>query len=353
MRRITSVGLSLSLVLAASAAGAAGGKETSVKGFGGGEGGKGGPGAGQSGVSDERNIGIEQVDRDKVAEEAAAKKPYRWEAGAAWETHALFVQNDLQGGAPDEFFNYFSGHFRFDLLKHNRFEVRAGFYQRFIADPGESGLRGDDIVFSYARIIPLPQQFRVSLRASVIAPTSFISQKMGVVTAPRGGVQVDKGFGKYVNLSARTFGEGYIQTKTSMQGGAPNPIARLGFSFDASVAMPFHKPLSIGTALYTGYTWFYDANSTLPPLTGYPADAPIATQDPQFQHNPTQQSYGGELYVGYLLPALAGFKSDLHIALANGDPSLGYSSRLHDGVSHFYLAYRNTASVYGALSVRY
>lgn len=352
MRRITGLGVSLSLVLAASAAGAAGGKETSVKGFGGGgDSGPGGPGG--SKVSDERNIGIEQVDRDKVAEEIEAKKKYRWDLGAAWETHALFVQNDLQGGAPDKFFNYFSGYFRFDLFRYNRFEVRAGFYQRFIADPQESGLRGDDIVISYARIIPLPQQFRLAIRGSVIAPTSFISQKMGVVTAPRLGVQVDKGIGKYVNLTARTFGEGYIQTKTSMQGGAPNPIARMGFSFDASVAMPFHKQLSVGTALYTGYTWFYDANSTLPPLTGYPADTPIAQQDPQFQHNPTQQSYGGELYLGYVLPPLAGFKSDLHVAVANGDPSLGFSSRLHDGVSHFYLAYRNTASVYGALSVHY
>jgi len=315
---------------------------------------KGGDAPPSSGPSDARNIGIEQVDKDKVAEEQATKKKVRFEGGATWESHALFVQNDLQGSAPDKFFLYYGGYFRTDLFQHNRFEIRTGFYQRFLADPQESGVRMDDVVFSYARIVPLPQQFRLSVRASVLAPTSFISQKMGMITAPRLTLQGDKAFGKYVSLTLRTFGEGYIQQYTAMEGGAPNPIARVGGSFEASVAMPFHAPLSLGAMLYTGYTWFYDATGTPVTLTGYPSGIPRQVQvDPQFDHQPTQQSYGGEIYVGYNLPSLAGVKGDVHVALANGDPSLGFQSRLHDGVSHFYLAFRNTAQVYGALTFRY
>src|SRR6185436_10373827 len=162
MKRSTTFGFGscLALVLAASAASASSPDSDPSKG---------GDAPPASGPSDARNIGIEQVDRDKIAADEAKKK-YKWEVGAAWEAHALFAQNDLQGSAPDKFFNYYSGHFRFDLFQHNRFEVRAGFYQRFIADPQESGLRGDDIVFSYARLIPLPQDYRLSIRASILAP---------------------------------------------------------------------------------------------------------------------------------------------------------------------------------------
>src|SRR5581483_6042287 len=70
---------------------------------------KGGDAPPSSGPSDARNIGIEQVDKDKVAEEQATKKKVRFEGGATWESHALFVQNDLQGSAPDKFFLYYGG----------------------------------------------------------------------------------------------------------------------------------------------------------------------------------------------------------------------------------------------------
>ena len=53
------------------------------------------------------------------------------------------------------------------------------------------------------------------------------------------------------------------------------------------------------------------------------------------------------------MPDLSGFKSDLSIALANGDPSLGYPSVLNDGIVHPYLLYYNSAEVYAALSGRY
>jgi hypothetical protein len=66
-----------------------------------------------------------------------------------------------------------------------------------------------------------------------------------------------------------------------------------------------------------------------------------------------QQSYGGEIFVRYVMPEVSGFKSDFTLALAQGDPSLGYPSVLHDGVVHPYLLYRDTAEVYFALEGRY
>ena len=42
------------------------------------------------------------------------------------------------------------------------------------------------------------------------------------------------------------------------------------------------------------------------------------------------------------------------LAFANGDPTLGFNSVLHDGVAHYYSVYwRHTSEFYGALSARY
>jgi hypothetical protein len=332
-------------VLAASAASAAGGKESTVKSE------KGGGESGSTGTTSGTGTGTitSERDRDKVTNEKKVVKP--WEVGASWEAHALTNQNDLEGYAPDKFYNYFYAYGRYEFFKYNRVTLRVGLYQRFIADPGESGARLDDIYAAYTRVIPLPKEFRLSVTGSVIAPTSFISHKEGLVTAPRLTLQLDKELGKYVVVSLRTFGEYDIQTRTSWEDGSlPNPIARMGVSLSSEVTMPFHTPLSAGASLFTGYTWYYDANATTPCLTGYTCDPnmPMVQADPTFSHQPTQQSYGGEVYARYTLPALAGLKTDLKVALAEGDQSI-----LHDGVTHFNMFFRLSTQVYGALTLRY
>jgi hypothetical protein len=79
-----------------------------------------------------------------------------------------------------------------------------------------------------------------------------------------------------------------------------------------------------------------------------------ATPDPQFgTSQPVQQSYGGDVFVRYVLPDLSGFRSDIALTLANGDPTLGYPSVLNDGIQHPYLLYYDTAEVYLALEGEY
>ncbi len=68
---------------------------------------------------------------------------------------------------------------------------------------------------------------------------------------------------------------------------------------------------------------------------------------------PMQQSYGGEVYIRYAFPNLMGAKTDLTVAVANGDPTLGYGSTLHDGVEHIYGAFRQTAEFYAVFGARY
>ena len=347
MKYFAVTGVLFASVLAASAASAAGGKDAGQKA--GGE--KGGAESGNVGTTSGTGAGsiTSERDRDRVTGQPIKTKP--WEVGASWEAHGLVTQNDLEGLAPDKFYNYFYAYGRYDFLKYNRLTLRVGLYQRFLADPNESGVRMDDIYGAYTRIVPLPQQFRFSATASLIAPTSFISHKEGLITAPRLTLQLDKEVGKYVSFSLRTFGEADIQQYASFENGStPNPVARMGVSLSGDVTMPFHTPLSMGAAIFTGYTWYYDAVAKAPCLTGYACgpNGPMVEGDPQFNHQPTQQSYGGELYARYTIPTVAGVKSDVKVALAEGDQSI-----LHDGVSHFYMFFRLSTQVYGALTLRY
>lgn len=344
MKLRSTAGVSFALVLAASAASAAGGKETTVKGE------KGGTekGAGETTTSTTGTTGTAGAEREKDKVSAKAQEK-TWTVGAAWEAHAMLVQNDLEGAAPAKYFHYYYLFGSYEPWKNNRFTLRAGMSQFFLADPEESGLRLDDIYGAYTHVFPLPKDFRLSVTGSLIAPTSFVSHKEGLITAPRLTFQLDRDIGKWVSVSARLFGEVDIQQYASFENGSlPNPIARTGGSLAGEVTMPFHDKLSMGAALFTGYTWFYDAYSTTPALTGYPAGTSPVQQDPNFQHQPTQQSYGGEVYARYTLPRLVGVKTDVRVALAEGDQSI-----LHDGVTHFYLFYRLAGQFYGALTVRY
>jgi len=294
-------------------------------------------------------IGV-SPDRAQVEE-----KKFDWSVGAVLESQAFLVQNDLGGAAPDKFFNYYGVFGRIDVLKYNRFTFATGIYQRFTADPGESGVRMDDSAISYARIIPLPDKYRLILRAAAIFPTSFYSQKMGLITAGRATVWLDKTYGKYFYANLRGFMDGYAQQYTSMEGGNPNPVARLGGIAEATVSMPFHPNLGLGAALYTAYSWYYDANAKPPPLTGYPDNGmPQVQEDRQFTHQPTRQTYGWEIYLRYYLPPLfPRMNSNLEFGLASGDGLTGYTSRTHDGVSHLYLLWRQTARVYLALTATF
>jgi hypothetical protein len=76
-------------------------------------------------------------------------------------------------------------------------------------------------------------------------------------------------------------------------------------------------------------------------------------QDPQFNGQPVQQAYGGEVFLRYSPPPFARIHTDISAAYAQGDPTLGYTSILHDGVSHIYPFWRQTSEFYFTIAARY
>jgi len=290
---------------------------------------------------------------DKVDPFARAYKP--WEVGLAFTTHRMVIQNDLAGGdatngspgsgaGADKMVNDYEMYVRYDITKHDRVSIRAYVFERFLADPGENGLRFDDMAFTYTHSITLPRKFNLSLGFMLTAPTSFESYLAGTITTPRLSVGVDRRFGP-LDLSARTYAQYDIQTEASYAdgaGGAPTSLFHVGVVADAELHMPFHEPLSVGIGATTGYIWYHN-------ISGGPA----VSADPQFSTQPIQQSYGGEAYMRYVMPTLAGFKPDVTLAYGMGGPSVGYTSFLHDGVGHLYLGYRENSEFYLRFAVAY
>lgn len=345
--------LAVSALLLAPSAFAAGGKDTSVKGDrGGAETGGGGSdiGGGASysgGETSDRILGTGGVQK-------------KWEIAASAEYHHLLVQNyQLDGVGDDKNFLYYQAYGKWLPTKNDEVALYLGVYQRVLADPQETGFRLDDLLLRYSRYLPIPSiNAQAYGRVGIYFPTSFASHLAGTIGVGRLTLGFEKYWGKYVLTGVRAAGEGYWQqystvqgndpTNPALTGGNPNPAARATAAAEVRVNMPFHTPLFAGVDLYTAYTWYYDVNGTPPP--GSPGAPSV---DPQFQHQPVQQSYGGEVFVGYDLPPVQGVKSELHAALANGDPALGYTSFLHDGVTHGYVLFRQTSEVYFSLLARY
>src|SRR4051794_13740857 len=205
MRKILLVAaVSAAGLLVAGVASAAGGKNGPTGGGGasGGAsfgGGKSATGGGGAGLNDTEAEG-QSADQPK-----AAKK---WQIYGVFETHRLVRQSDLGGDAPNKTFNFGYLYPSYDITPRDRVSIRAGFYQRFVADQGETGIRLDDTVFAYTRFIPLPEEIMLRVGGWVTAPTSFDSKKAGIVTVPRLLLRADKYFGR-VGVKAITYGEYY------------------------------------------------------------------------------------------------------------------------------------------------
>lgn len=304
----------------------------------------------------------EHVDADV----GAVKKPEKkkpWEVAGGFEYHRLWRRNDLGGAAANSDVNVLSLAGSYDITERDRVRLRGFLYERFLADEGETGVRTDDLILSYTRTIPIAHpkierhdsgEVLLKPGAWVTAPTSFYSKKATIITVPRVYVSAEKTFLGWLHVEPRISGDWYfVRYRTYEDGATPNTKARLGGGLNIEANVPMHRPLTFGLDIGTAYYWYYDAYGSEAVATQKNPSFPGVVQDATYTSQPIQQTYGGEIYARYEFPSWKDVKSDLTLALANGDPTIGYTSAIHEGARLFYLGYRQTAEVYGALSVRY
>jgi hypothetical protein len=377
MRFIT-FGFGIAALLATTAASAAGG--VGGKGETGGKGGLGpstSTSAGASGTaeatggldtSQQAAGGRSTLNPDTAGTKRVEEKP--WEVGATFETHRLLRQDyNLEGVGSVKVFNVLFAVAKYNFTDNDTIIASGGGYQYFLSDNGETGFRASDISLAYSHLFLLPQKFRLRASVGATVPVSFDSQLARNITTPSASLSFSRKFGDLA-LEARLSGRYFYDQQTTAgalangsgdASGATNVKYTAGAALSAEYDMPFYRPLSVGLAVTDSYIWFYNvgqcpAGAGLGSAFGNnnPASTGCQTMgNPQTDGQPFQQSYGGEVFVRYVMPDLGGFKSDLTIALANGDPSLGYPSVLHDGIVHPYFLYWNSGEVYAALSGRY
>ncbi len=277
------------------------------------------------------------------------KPPKRpWEVGAAINVHRLARQNDLAGAARNKQVNYLDIFGSYDITPNDSVMLQWGFYERFMADNGETGFRTDDILLSYTRRFALPYEIGLKITPSFTIPISFASRKASTITDARLLAKVDRKFGDF-DLAFGTYGVYSLSRYRSMEGGAANSHYSAAVYLNGEYNVPFHRPLSTGLYVRTGYSWQHDVrNSEDNPL---PYRQPV--DDPQFDGQPVQQTYGGQLYARYDFPELFDAKTDFTVGYGMGSPVLGYTSINHDGVSRLYLGWRHTSQFYMTLSARY
>jgi hypothetical protein len=279
----------------------------------------------------------------------AQNKP--WMIGSVFETHRLLRQDDLGGAAKNKALNYLQLYAGWNPTPKDQIQLRGGFYQRFLADSSETGVRPDDLVLSYTRTVPLPWEMTLRPSVSNVFPISFDSRLMGLYAVPRANASLMKNFlGGDLNVNLRVGGAAYIGEYTSAQGGSANPIASTTAGIGINYSMPFHRNLQVGMNLQTTVYWNHEVehgNNAM--LNGQFGSAPVQpTQDPQFASQPTQQTYGGEIYVAYQLPSLFDLQSNIQLSLAQGEPNV-----IHDGRTQVYWMFRRSAQAYLALQVQY
>jgi hypothetical protein len=306
---------------------------------------------------------------DVAGNKKVEEKP--WEIGATFETHRLLRQDyNPDGTAPLKAFNVLFAVAKYAFTDYDTVLLSGGGYQFFLADSGESGFRASDLSLAYTRLFILPAKFKFRATAGATIPISFDSQLASNITSPSLSLSISRKFGDLAiqaSISGRYFWDRYTSanaigassTGDGSGSGSTNVKYSAGASISAEYDMPFYRPISAGVGLTDSYHWFYNvgqcpADSGLGQAMGTGSSGcSSATTNLATDSQPWQQSYGGEVFVRYVMPDLSGFKSDLTVALANGDPSLGYPSVLHDGIVHPYFLYYNSAEVYAALSGRY
>jgi hypothetical protein len=377
--RFVAVGFGIAALLATTAASATGG--VGGKGDTGGKGGLGpanSTSAGAAGTAEQTTTGADFSQQafggqstqspDVVGGRRIEEKP--WEVGATFETHRLIRQDyNLDGVGAVKVFNVLFAVAKYNLTDNDQFLLSGGGYQYFLADSGEPGFRASDLSLAYTRQVLLPQKFRLRATGALTAPISFDSQLAGNITTPSLSVALSRKFGDLA-VEARLTGRYYwdkakeataLGSSSGDPGGQPNVKYTAGGSISAEYNMPFFRPLSAGAALTDLYVWYYTPGgcvaqqSGLSSAFGMPVSSSNcpATSNSGTDNQPMQQSYGGEVFVRYAMPDLGGFKSDVTAVFANGDPSLGFPSVIHDGVTHPYFFYWNTTELYLALNGRY
>ncbi len=268
--------------------------------------------------------GGSDIELDAIIPTAVQRKG-RFQVQGLYELHFNVISADYSA---NDWLAFWMLRGNFDLTKFDQLSLRMDLEQRFVADPGESGLWFGDIRLYYHRkfTIPIPG-FPIPGKASIYftLPTSRQSIKRSYITKPTLVLALAPSLGP-VTLVANGYFRYSIAKYAETTMGSPNNMLMAGYMFQL---------------IYAPLDWFAPSVSWVHTF-GLPYD----TREGDRQR--WQSDYYWEFALNFSIPMPENAPTiDISLAYAQG------GRPLDEGVYRLYFAKRDQSEIYLGINMIY
>ncbi len=288
--------------------------------------GEGGPGGGSAaaepvtGSAEATDIQLDAI----IPTAAKASKLYQIQAN--YELHFNLFSD--QYGAND-WYSWYMLRFDLNLTKFDQLSLRADLEQRYIADPGETGLWFGDMRLYYSRKFAIPiKSYKLPGKLSfyLTAPTSRQSQKRTYITRPTLSLTRAPSIGPVTLIANAYFRYSFV--KYAESGGRSGANERIATGYMLQL-------------IWAATSWFAPSAAWQ-----YIWSKAYETRENEFQA--WQASYYWEVALNFSLPMPEKAPTiDVSLAYAQG------SNVLDEGVYRMYFSKRDQSELYLGLSLAY
>jgi len=256
----------------------------------------------------------------------ADKKQRIVQVQGLYELHFNVISDDYSA---NDWLGFYMLKGNFNITKNNQLSLRLDMEQRFVADPGESGLWFGDIRLYYSRKFALPiPKFPIPGKVSfyLTAPTSRQSLRRSYITKPTVVLALAPSLGPVTLVANGYFRYNFVKYAESDERGSPNTMLMSGFMFQL---------------IYAPLDWFAPSAAWVSTWS-----KPYRTRENEAQ--PWQETYYWEVALNFSIPMPEKAPSiDLSLAYAQG------ANVLEDGVYRLYFGKRDQSEIYFGLNMIY
>lgn len=273
----------------------------------------------------ETEAAVSEIELDATIP-TASKKPKIFQIQGLYELHFNVISDDYSA---NDWMSFYMLKANFNVTKNNQLSLRLDMEQRFVADPGESGLWFGDIRLYYSRKFALPiPKFPIPGKLSfyLTAPTSRQSQKRSYITKPTVVFALAPSLGPVSLVANAYFRYNFVKYAESDHRGTPNTMLTTGFMFQL---------------IYAPLDWFAPSAAWVSTW-----NKPYRTRENEVQ--PWKENYYWEVALNFSVPMPEKAPTlDISLAYAQG------ANVLEEGVYRLYFGKRDQSEIYLGLNMIY
>jgi hypothetical protein len=271
--------------------------------------------------------GAEDIQLDAII--PTALKPAKLlQVQAVYELHFGIFSDEYSA---NDWLSWYMLRFDLNVTKHDQISLRGDLEQRYIADPGESGLWFGDLRLYYSRKFAIPfkgKDYKIPGKLSfyLTAPTSRQSQRRSYITRPTLSLTLAPSLGPVTFIANGYFRYSFVKYAESYEKSSPNEMIATGYMLQI---------------IYAPVSWFAPSAAWQ-----YIWSKPYRTREVESQ--PWQADYYWEVALNFSLPMPEKAPTiDISLAYAQG------ANVLDEGVYRLYFAKRDQSEIYLGLNLSY